>query len=302
MSSNTYTGDLGAAENRIQSLTQAVSSGTSGLPGITDALRTQLYQREKTLPGLEKQNESKIQELYAADKNMAQTYGNPNSNMYIENPMQRQAIVSGQKTDIRGELGNILNLIQSRQQTMGNAIDKGMELYKMGLEAQKLELDQAEKTWSRIMEKAKFEESKKNSGTDYSAYVAALNAKAMSGITEAKPQYSPQSFGATSSQGQWTFGQQGWQPKIDPTLQALLTASAANPKVASVALGNESLFFPQDKTLSETEKYRQYISAAVAANKAGETYDAIYGDLVSQFPDKADTITSDLMNLGIYQK
>lgn len=178
---DTYTGDLGAAENRISSLTQAVSQGYSGLPGVTDALRKSLYEREKTLPALEVENENKIKELYTADKRYAETYGNKDNPMYIEDPMARQALVSGQKADIRGELGNILNLIQQRSQTLGNAMDKGLELYKYGLEAQKLELEGAEKQYARIFEKMKFETEQKNKGsataqtaTDQSAYAEAL--------------------------------------------------------------------------------------------------------------------------------
>ena len=181
MATQTYTGDLGAAESRISSLTSAVSQGYSGLPGVTDALRKSLYEREKTLPALEVENESKIKELYTADKRYADTYANPTDPMYIEDPMKRQSLVSGQKADIRGELGGILNLIQQRSQTLGNAVDKGLELYKSGLEAQKLELEMAEKQYSRIFEKLKFDTEQKgkgtgtaNTATDQAAYAEAM--------------------------------------------------------------------------------------------------------------------------------
>lgn len=245
---DTYTSDLGAAESRIQSLTKAVSQGYSGLPGIESALRSSLYEREKVLPALEVENENKIKELYTADKRYAERYATPGGEMYIEDPMARRGLIAGQKADIRGELGGILNLIQQRSQTLGNAIDKGMELYKYGLEAQKLELDQAEKTWSRIMEKMQFEESKKkgSGGTSDAAYLAMLNAIAGGGQpTEEQPRYSPSSGkGTVSTGGQWTYtGKEGvyWEPTnagVDPKLTAIMKAAQTNPEVAKVFFQN----------------------------------------------------------------
>lgn len=154
---DTYT-DLSAQEQNISSLSSALASGISGLPAVNQALRSALYEREKTLPALESDYEGKIQELYTADKRYAERYANPESEMYLEDPMQRQALVSGQKADVRGELGSILNLIQQRSQVLGSALDKGMELYKYGLEAQKAELEAAEKAYARLWEKYTFGE------------------------------------------------------------------------------------------------------------------------------------------------
>lgn len=285
---NTYTGDLSAAESRIKSLTQAVSQGYSGLPGVSSALRTSLYEREKTLPALEVENENKIKELYTADQRYAERYANPESEMFIENPMKRRGVIAGQKADIRGELGNILNLIQQRSLTLGNAIDKGMELYKYGLEAQKLELEQAEKEWERVMKKAEFEESKKKGagGTskDYSSYLAYLSALGNQ-TTEEMPIYSPASgVGTMSSGGQWKYtgvtkeSPTGWtQVASDNSkLQSILKAAQTNPEVAKVAIENWSDWNPKEETATQTEEYNQDLrDAADYVRQEGNTDKAV---------------------------
>jgi len=296
MAINTYTSDLGAAEGRIASLTKAVSSGYSGLPGVSDALRKSLYEREKTLPALERENEAKIKELYTADQRYAERYGSPESEMYIEDPMQRQALVSGQKADIRGELGNILNLIQQRSQTMGNAIDKGMELYKYGLEAQKIELDQAEKSWSRIMEKARFEESKKKAAPkDYSSTFKYLQAIAQP--SEQKPLYSPVKKDAMSKGGDWKYdaGLKDWTPAdpINEKLQAILRMAETDPEVAHVAIQNWPDWNPKEEDLTLTEEFRQDLQTARnAVNSGTKSFEEALADMQNAYPDKSITTIS----------
>lgn len=251
----TYTSDLGAAESNITSLAKAYSQGLSGIPAVTAAMRKSLAEREKTLPGLEQENETKIQELYTADKRLAERYSQPGGEMYIENPNERQALISGQKADIRGELGNILNLIQSRSQVLGNAMDKGLEMYKAGLEAQKFELETAEKEWDRIFKK----QQAGKEGKDYSAYAALLEALAGEGTMEEMPRYSPTGakIGTMSAGGQWKYtgkGITGWEQVGGNTkLQKIMEATKTNPEVAAVAFSNWGDIFKEEESQYKTD-------------------------------------------------
>lgn len=285
---NTYTGDMGAIEKNIQSLTTAVSQGYSGLPGVTEALRKSLYEREKTLPGLENDVESKIKELYTADKTLAERYGNTNSEVYIEDPMARQAAVSGQKADIRGEYGNILNLIQSRSQVLGNALDKGLEMYQAGLKAQEFELSQAEKAWERMFKKDQANKSGRSSGPSASA-MSEL-AKLMLGRkkgwqpTEEKPKplYEDQiargiNWRSPKGQWEWSYENNDWTPagmqgtdRANLDLEDLLTK---HPELGSEVLSGNIFKFlageDDEENLTQTEEYNQDLSEAAQAVTSG---------------------------------
>lgn len=308
MAINTYTGDLGAIEGKISSLTQAVSQGYSGLPGITDALRKSLSEREKTLPGLEAENENKIKELYTADKRLAERYSTPGSEMFIEDPMQRQALISGQKADIRGDLGNILNLIQGRTKVMGNALDKGLEMYKAGLEAQKFELDQATSAWERTFKKQ--EAGKRGSSGPSNAAMAEL-VKLLTGAktfqpTEAKPTgtpYNTEGFSEEeiasmkdvnwhSPEGQWQYnpqsgswsaaGSQGTQ-NFNQQLNDLLDTY---PELAGTVLGDMEDITGIGKEVSKEDSKQQetqkLITSLPAMGTAGFKAQDLYLQAKSQ--------------------
>ena len=150
---DTYTDEFSILEQNIADKSKAVSSGQSSLPQVTDALRRSLYDREKVLPGLEKESQDKMVELFRADQDMYGRYGNKQSEMFIEDPMARQAAVSGQKAQLRQEYGDLFGMIQDRSKTLGNALDKGVQLYQAGLAAQEAELTLAEKSWERAYKK-----------------------------------------------------------------------------------------------------------------------------------------------------
>src|SRR3990167_5411621 len=278
-----------AAEQHIASLTQAVKQGYSGLPGVTEALRKSLYSREKTLPGLENDYESKIKELYDADKRYADVYANPESQMYIEDPMARQSLVSGQKADTRGQLGNVLNLIQQRNQTLGSALDKGLDMYKYGLQAQEFELKQAESAYDRLYRKE--QDSKKGSGKDYSGQAAfaqwLLGQQGMGKQpTEPKPSNkvlptneegrdnTKINWRSPAGQWNWDFQSNDWTPiggtgggEIDiSSLQELINA---NPEIASTVISNYTKIFPKGNELNMTEEYRQDLQEARSRVSSG---------------------------------
>lgn len=259
----TYTGQLGAQEKKIESLTGAISKGVGGLPAINEALRKALFEREKTLPGLEKDLEGKIQELYSADKGMAERYAKPGEEMYIEDPMARQALVSGQKADIRGEYGEILNLIQSRSQVLGNALEKGTELYKAGIAAQELELKQAESAWDRIFKKMEFGQR------------AGKEAKG----EQAKTDY--------AEALKYILTQSGSREEAKEDIAAI---AARKPEIAEDVYKLLDDLFPVKKEgeLTLTEEYRNDLSAAVEAVISGEyTKDEALNLLYTKYPDKS---------------
>jgi len=122
------------AQNRTD-----VGQRIAGLPQFETNLREQVYGADQAIPSLRGQISDKVSALYDADKRMADVYANPASQMYMRDPYQREKAISTQEQLEVGQIGDLQNLLASRQDVLGSAIEKGLKIYQAGIEAAKFE-------------------------------------------------------------------------------------------------------------------------------------------------------------------
>jgi|WetSurSiteA1Bulk_404760.scaffolds.fasta_scaffold18764_2 hypothetical protein len=122
------------AQNRTD-----VGQRIANLPQFETNLREQVFGADQSIPSLRTQISSKVNALYDVDKRMADVYSNPNNPMYIRDPYQRDKYASTQHQAELGTIGDLQNMLGSRQDILGNAIDKGMKIYQAGIDAAKFE-------------------------------------------------------------------------------------------------------------------------------------------------------------------
>ena len=120
---------------QIAQARQDVGQRIAGLPQFETDLRTRVYGEEQAIPSLRGQIGTKIQELYDADKRAADVYANPQSPMYMRDPYQREKTITQQHRQELGSLQALQNMLAGRQDVLGSAIDKGLQIYKAGIEA-----------------------------------------------------------------------------------------------------------------------------------------------------------------------
>jgi len=122
---------------QISQARQDLGQRIAGLPQFQTNLSEEVYGREQALPSLRSQVSDQIKALYDVDVRAADRYANPQSEMFIRNPYNREKIMSQQHQGGLGQIQDLQNLIAQRQDVLGNAMEKGLEIYKAGLEAQK---------------------------------------------------------------------------------------------------------------------------------------------------------------------
>lgn len=137
----TYTPNTGALQGRINQLTQQVSSGFKGMPQVRQDMGNQLLDTEGSLPVMAQDRGAMLEKLFNADQAMSSRFANPESPDFIENPMARNTGTEQYTNTLWGSLGALNTTISARKQILGDTITRGMEVYKAGLEAQQIELD-----------------------------------------------------------------------------------------------------------------------------------------------------------------
>ena len=120
---------------------QEVGQRIAGMPQFQTSLSEAVYGKEKGLPSMREQMSGKIAALYDTDKRLAESYSRPGTDMYIEDPYQRRKVISAQHKQELQEIQSLQNMIANRQDVLGSAIDKGLEIYKAGVDAQKFEYE-----------------------------------------------------------------------------------------------------------------------------------------------------------------
>lgn len=118
---------------------QDVGQRIAGLPQFQTDLSTAVYGADKSLPSLRGQVGDKIQALYDVDKRAAERYSSPESNMFIRNPYEREKLMGQQHQAEMGSIGGLQEMIAKRQDVLGSAMGKGLDIYKAGIDAQKFE-------------------------------------------------------------------------------------------------------------------------------------------------------------------
>lgn len=114
------------------------------------------------------QHAAKIQELYEADKRLADRYANPESEAYLADPYAREKARSIQSQATAGEISDIMSKIAERKSYLEDSYEKGLKLWQLGF-------DMLDKIFgnARDMEDAK--ESKSSSSADAANLTAILD-------------------------------------------------------------------------------------------------------------------------------
>lgn len=137
----TYTSPQGPLQDRITNLQSQVTSQIQGAPAVQEQVGEQMLATEGSIQPLAEDRGKLIERLFSADKELAGRYATPESEFYIENPMAREAAVSGAENKIWGAVSALNTQIGARKQVLGDAIDRGMRIYQAGLTAKQFELD-----------------------------------------------------------------------------------------------------------------------------------------------------------------
>lgn len=142
---DTYTSPAGAIQDNYTQKAREYTSMIRGAPQVKQLMGEQILQGEGMIKPLADEKSKLIEQLFNADTNIAAEYANPKSETYIENPTARYQAVAPAKASMWGSLAGIDTLIGTRQKVLGDALDRGMEMYKAGLDAKALEMDYAAK-------------------------------------------------------------------------------------------------------------------------------------------------------------
>ena len=152
--SPTYSPPAGttAEQSRVDELTRALAGNIRNLPQTADAIRSSTIQNDPVNPALYGQYSDAIMQLYQHDQQLGERYSQPGGEMYLEDPVARERAIQASRGPMVGNLGAISQMIGTRRQVLGDAATRGLEIYKSGLEAQKLELDAAERALQRKLD------------------------------------------------------------------------------------------------------------------------------------------------------
>lgn len=139
--SNTYTPAGGPTMGKYQQLAQQYSSAIKGAPALKQAVGETMMATEGAIEPMADERARMVEQLYKADKDLAVRYQSPESSMYIESPLAAQQAISGATAPMWGGIEKMNTMIGSRQKVLGDALSKGMEIHKAGLDAMGTELD-----------------------------------------------------------------------------------------------------------------------------------------------------------------
>lgn len=143
----TYTDPRGPIFSRIQDLSSKVATDVKNAPVQQQQMGEQLMQNEGVLGSLSGERGKLVQQLLNADVALAEKYARPESPTYIEDPMARQRGVTGMKSALWGGLADVDALLSARKEVLGDAMEKGMQIYNAGIQATQLERDDA---WKQL--------------------------------------------------------------------------------------------------------------------------------------------------------
>jgi hypothetical protein len=118
---------------------QEVGQRIAGLPQFETDLREEVYGKEQAVPSLRENISSQMRQLYDVDKRAADQYSNPNAPLYIRDPYKREQMMGQQHTRGMETIQGLQNMLAGRQDVIGNALDKGLQIYQAGVDAANFE-------------------------------------------------------------------------------------------------------------------------------------------------------------------
>ena len=152
--SDTYTGAGGPTQDTYDKLAASYASQIRGAPQVKQQLGGEMMANEGSIEPLADERAKMIEKLYTADKDLGAQYSAPTSGSYIESPLAAQQAISGAEAPMWRGIEKFNTIIGARKQVLGDALQRGMEIYQTGLEAKKVELDNMQKTLERLNAKA----------------------------------------------------------------------------------------------------------------------------------------------------
>lgn len=94
----------------------------------------------------------KIMELYEHDKRLADTYANPQSDLYMEDPYARERARAVQAQATGGEIVDIGQQMAQRGNVLQDAMEQSMRLMEYGLRAKELEAQLLQKEFQNLLD------------------------------------------------------------------------------------------------------------------------------------------------------
>jgi len=138
---DTYTSDQGPLQDRITNLQGQITSQIQGAPAARQNMGEQLMASEGSITPLAQDRGKMIEMMFNADKDLAQKYTTQGSQYQIENPMAREAAISGAENTMWGAVASLNTQIGARKAVLGDVVDRGMKIYEAGLQSKQMELD-----------------------------------------------------------------------------------------------------------------------------------------------------------------
>jgi hypothetical protein len=154
-----YTGAGGVTQDMYDKLASSYTSQVRGAPQVKQQLGEEMMASEGSIEPLAEERSKMIEQLYSADKDLGARYQAPTSEMYIESPLAAQQAISGAEAPMWKGIEKYNTIIGARKAVLGDALNRGMELYNAGLKAKEIELTNMEKTLERLQAKALAESS-----------------------------------------------------------------------------------------------------------------------------------------------
>lgn len=173
---------------------------------------------DQVIQGLRAQETDKVKQLWEADKRMAERYANPQSEVYMEDPYQRERARAMQAQATVGELGGIQNLIAQRKDATEQALERGLRLLEYGIRASQAEADIVQAQLSAALREQEMKE--KSVGTSDKSAVLQQLFNAITGFQQKQEAVMPEETYITKNKGEY-------KPFLKPELRGPLNKEIA---------------------------------------------------------------------------
>ena len=153
----------------ISTTAQEIRDLRTNQPTFESNVRSGLVSNDNTLNTARDGYTDKVAELFAHDKEMSSSYGNPESESYIENPYARSKAGANLYAQKGKEVASALGIYKKREDLLGDLVEKATRVYEAGIAGKETEYKTESDRLDRAWDKYKFgvETSlKRNSGSN----------------------------------------------------------------------------------------------------------------------------------------
>jgi hypothetical protein len=122
-------------QSQLAAVREQYGQRVAEYPQYYENLRQQTYGQDQILPKLRQTKDDAIMQLWDVDKRLADRYANPESEMFIRDPYQREKIAAGQHQSTLGLVSGATRLEEQRTSVLEDALERGVKIYELGLNA-----------------------------------------------------------------------------------------------------------------------------------------------------------------------